>query len=308
MIKGKNTPITDNRPLITDHQSLITKSWKPLFAVLVWGLSFIATKSALAEVKPVVIIFIRQLLGMSFLAIVIIKQRKNFAINIREHKWIFVLALITSLHLWIQVTGLQWTTASHTGWIIGITPVFIVILAAMFLKEKTSSIQILGIAISFIGLLVLVSKGDFSSLDFVKNNGDVLIILSSFTWSVYSLVSKKVTLNLSPVISTFYLFLIMAIIIAPFTINNENISDTVNISLGGWGWILFLGILCSGVAYTLWAQALNEMSASIVGAFLYIEPFVTFFGSWLLIREEITFLTLLSGLIIIGGVVLVNRK
>ena len=308
MIKGKNTPITDNRPLITDHQSLITKSWKPLFAVLVWGLSFIATKSALAEVKPVVIIFIRQLLGMSFLAIVIIKQRKNFAINIREHKWIFVLALITSLHLWIQVTGLQWTTASHTGWIIGITPVFIVILAAMFLKEKTSSIQILGIAISFIGLLVLVSKGDFGSLDFIKNNGDVLIILSSFTWSVYSLVSKKVTLNLSPVISTFYLFLIMAIIIAPFTINNENISDTVNLSLGGWGWILFLGILCSGVAYTLWAQALNEMSASKVGAFLYIEPFVTFFGSWLLIREEITFLTLLSGLIIIGGVVLVNRK
>jgi drug/metabolite transporter (DMT)-like permease len=50
------------------------------------------------------------------------------------------------------------------------------------------------------------------------------------------------------------------------------------------------------------------MSASRVGAFLYIEPFVTFFGSWILLNEQITLLTLLSGLIIIGGVVLVNRK
>lgn len=294
--------------LITNNQSPIIKFWKPLFAVIVWGISFIATKSALTEVKPVVIIFIRQLLGMLFLAIVIIKQRKNFAINIREHKWIFVLALITSLHLWIQVTGLQWTTASHTGWIIGITPVFIVILAAIFLKEKTTSIQILGITISFLGLLVLVSKGDFNSLDFIKNKGDILIILSCFTWSVYSLVTKKVTLNLAPVISTFYLFLIMAIIVAPFTINKENISDVIRLSASGRGSILFLGIFCSGIAYTLWAQALNEMSTSKVGAFLYIEPLITFFGSWILIREEITFLTLLSGLIIIGGVVLVNRK
>jgi len=294
--------------LAINYRSPIIKFWKPLFAVTVWGLSFIATKNALTEVKPVVIILIRQILGMMFLAFIIIKQKKSFAINIREHKWIFVLALITSLHLWIQVTGLQWTTASHTGWIIGITPVFIVILAVIFLKEKITSIQIIGIAVSFLGLLVLVSKGNFNSLDFIKNKGDVLIILSSFTWSVYSLVTKKVTLNLAPVISTFYLFLIMAIIVSPFTINKENISDTINLSLGGWAWILFLGILCSGVAYTLWAQALNEMSASKVGAFLYIEPFVTFFGSWLLIREEITFLTLLSGLIIIGGVILVNRK
>jgi drug/metabolite transporter (DMT)-like permease len=294
--------------LITNNKPPITKIWKPLFAVLVWGLSFIATKSALTEVKPVVIIFIRQVLGILFLAAVILKQNKSFAINLRQHNWIFVLALITSLHLWIQVTGLQWTTASHIGWIIGITPVFMVILAAVFLKEKTTTVQILGIAISFIGLLILVSKGDFSSLDLIKNNGDVLIILSSFTWSVYSLVTKKVTLNLSPVISTFYLFLIMAVIIAPFTINKENISDAVNLSLGGWEWILFLGIFCSGIAYTLWAQALNEMSATRVGVFLYVEPFVTFFGAWLLLNEQITLLTLLSGLIIIGGVILVNRK
>jgi drug/metabolite transporter (DMT)-like permease len=82
----------------------------------------------------------------------------------------------------------------------------------------------------------------------------------------------------------------------------------LHLSLNGWAWILFLGILCSGAAYTFWSQALSEMSASRVGAFLYVEPFVTFFGSWFLLSEQITLVALLSGLIIIGGVVLVNRK
>jgi drug/metabolite transporter (DMT)-like permease len=293
---------------ITKNQLQTTKLWKPLFAVLVWGLSFIATKSALMEVKPEVIVFLRQLLGILFLAAVLLKQKRKFSINIREQKWIFVLAAIACFHLWIQVTGLQWTTASHTGWIIGITPVFMAILGIIFFKEKISLPQTLGIIVAFLGLVLLVSKGDITSLDFIKNKGDLLIISSSITWSFYSMVNKKVTFNLSPVLTTFYLFLIVAVIIAPFTINQNNISDVFRLSISGWGSILFLGIFCSGIAYTLWAQALNEMSASKVGAFLYIEPFVTFFGAWLLLNEQITVLTLLSGLIIIGGVVLVNRK
>jgi len=168
--------------------------------------------------------------------------------------------------------------------------------------------QSLGILIAFLGLIVLISKGDLTSIDFIKNKGDVLIIASSVTWSIYSMVNKKVTFTLSPVLTTFYLFLIVAVIIAPFTINQKNISDVLHLSLNGWGSILFLGIFCSGIAYTLWAQTLNKMSASRVGAFLYIEPFVTFFGAWFLLNEQITLPTLLSGLIIIAGVVLVNRK
>ncbi len=286
----------------------IIKYWKPLFAVSVWGLSFIATKFALAEVKPVVIVFIRQLLGILFLTFVILHQKKSFKINLLQQKWIIALALIACFHLWIQVTGLQWTSASHTGWIIGITPVFMVIMGLLFFNERVTAPQTWGIFISFAGLLLLVSKGDFSSLDFIKNSGDVLIIISSGTWAVYSLASKKATLTLSPILTTFYLFVIVSIVIAPFTINERNINDAAHLSATGWGAILFLGILCSGAAYTLWAQTLSEMDASRAGAFLYVEPFVTFFGSWLFLKEEITLITLLSGLIIIGGVILVNRK
>lgn len=294
--------------MIKSGKSYLTTSWKPLFAVFVWGLSFIATKRVLEELKPEMIVFVRQLLGISFLFFVVRKKKQSFAINIKDHKWVFILALVACFHLWIQITGLQWTSASNTGWIIGITPVFMTILALMFFKEKLTKQQLSGIIISFVGLLLLVSKWNLASLDLINNKGDVLIISSSLTWALYSLASKKATINYSPVMTTLYLFVIVAIVISPFAINKENIVDVMNLSLVGWVSILFLGILCSGAAYVLWAQSLSEMSASRVGAFLYIEPFVTFFGSWILLNEQITFLMLISGLIIIGGVVLVNRK
>ena len=293
---------------IHNRKSKIKIIWKPLFAVIVWGFSFIATKDVLREIPPVLIVFVRQLLGIAFLTAVALKQKNSFAVNWRDHGRILLLAAFACFHLWIQVTGLQWTTASHTGWIIGITPVFMVILGMIFFKEKISVTQTVGIVVAFIGLLILVSKGDFSSIDFIKNEGDILIVASSVTWSIFSLVNKKITFHYSPVMTTLYLFVFVAVLISPFTVTHQNISLLIKLSAGGWFSILFLGIFCSGAAYALWAQALSEMSTSRVGAFLYIEPFVTFFGAWLMLGEKVTVLTLLSGVIIIGGVFLVNRK
>jgi drug/metabolite transporter (DMT)-like permease len=288
--------------------SQIKKYWKPLFAVTVWGFSFIATKNALNEVSPIVIVFIRQLLGIVFLTVVAVKNKNSFAVNIKDHKWIFVLAMIASVHLWIQVTGLQWTSASNTGWIIGITPVFMAILAFIIFKEKMTVQQIIGIVISFFGLLTLISKGDFLSIGLINNKGDALVVASSVTWAIYSMMNKKIIIHYSPIMTTLYMFFFVSLILAPFTINEQNINAVFNLSLSGWISILFLGIICSGAAYALWAQTLKEMSATQTGVFLYLEPFVTLFGAWIMLNEHITVLTFLSGITIIGGVVLVNRK
>lgn len=282
--------------------------WKPLLAVIVWGFSFVVTKYALDEIKPVTIIFLRQLLGISFLAAIALKQKKSFAIGRKDFFRVLLLGFITSIHLWIQVTGLQYTSASNTGWIIGFTPVFMIILGSLFFKEKMALQQFAGILISFTGLLLLVSKGDITKIDLIQNKGDLLIIASSFTWAVYSITSKKATLHFSTLMTTLYLFIVMAVFTAPFTLNRHDINAVINLSLNGWLSILFLGILCSGVGYYLWAQTLNEMTAARAGAFLYLEPFVTFFSAAVLLSEHVTIVTFLSGIIIIAGVILVNRK
>jgi drug/metabolite transporter (DMT)-like permease len=289
-------------------KSKLIKYWKPIAAVIFWGVSFIATKVALNELIPLTIIFLRLVFGILLLTIIALKTGKSFSINIKSHSGILLLALIGVLHLGIQVTGLQYTSAANTGWIIGITPVFMAILGLIFLKEFLSPVKISGIVIAFFGLLLLISKGDFTSIDLISNKGDFLVLGSAFTWSVYSLVNKKISLNYPPMMTILFLFIIMAIMIAPFTINADAVESVLQLTITVWVAILFLGIFCSGIAYVLWAQSLKEMESAKVGAFLYFEPFVTVIASWLLLNEEITFLMLLAGIIITAGVVIVNKK
>ena len=289
-------------------KSSLTRYWKPLLAMIFWGTSFIATKVALEELTPLMIIFFRLIFSISLLIVFALYTKRDFSIKLKSHLWILLLALIASFHLWIQVTGLKYTTAVNTGWIIGTAPVFMAVLGSIFFKEKLTVLKISGILVAFSGLLLLISKGDISKLSFISHKGDFLILASAFTWSVYSMVNKKITINYSPVMTILFLFIMMAIIIGPFTINSQYFDAISKMSIKVWGSVLFLGIFCSGISYVLWAKSLSEMEATKTGAFLYFEPFVTIIAAWLLLNENITVIIIISGLIIMLGVYLVNRR
>jgi drug/metabolite transporter (DMT)-like permease len=277
-------------------------------AVIFWGASFIATKIALEELSPITIIMMRLIIASVLLTSIAIITKRDFKINVKNHLRILVLALIAVFHLWIQVTGLKFTSASNTGWIIGTAPIFMAILAAIFLKEKITLFQISGIVIAMFGLLILVGKGDLLNIDLVKNKGDLLVLASAFTWGVYSMINKKISLNYSPLLTILYLFIMMAIIIVPFNLNGETINSVVHLSVISWVAVVFLGLFCSGIAYVIWAYALREMESAKVGAFLYFEPFVTVVAAWVFLAETITILMLMSGVIITAGVFIVNKK
>jgi len=279
-----------------------------LLAIIFWGTSFVATKTVLNEIKPVTIIILRLILASILLTIIALSTKRKFSINFKSHGWIFILALVAVFHLWIQVTGLQYTTAANTGWIIGTAPIFMAILGFFFYKEKISLLQFLGILVAVVGLLLLIGKGDITNIGLIENQGDLLVLGSAFTWGVYSMVNKKISLSYSPLMTILYLFLMMAVIIIPFNLNIETINSVINLSFISWMWILFLGIFCSGIAYVIWAQALRDMESAKVGAFLYFEPLVTVIAAWFFLQEEITLLIIFSGLLITAGVFIVNKE
>lgn len=278
-----------------------------MLAVLFWGASFIATKYLLNELTPETIISMRLILAILFLLMIALFQKRDFSINLKSHTYILLLAIIAVFHLWIQVTGLKFTTASNTGWIIGTAPIFMALLGLFFFKEKLNALKVTGIIIATFGLLLLVGNGNPTNIDLIKNKGDLLVLSSAFTWGIYSMVNKKISLNYSPVMTILYLFIMMAIIIIPFTVTETAINSVINLSSVGWIAILFLGLLCSGVSYVIWAYALREMESAKVGAYLYFEPFVTVIAAWIFLNEDITLFMILSGLIITAGVYLVNK-
>jgi len=278
-----------------------------LLAVVFWGTSFVATKTVLLEIKPVTVIILRLILASILLTTIALSTKRSFSVNLKSHGWIFILALIATFHLWIQVTGLQYTTASNTGWIIGTAPIFMAVLGLIFYKEKVTFLQLAGILIAMFGLLLLIGRGNILNINLIENKGDLLVLGSAFTWGVYSMVNKKISLTYSPLMTVLYLFLMMAIIIIPFNLNSETFNSVIHLSLTGWMSILFLGLFCSGIAYVIWAQALRDMESAKVGAFLYFEPFVTVIAAWALLSESITLMMILSGLLITIGVFIVNK-
>lgn len=280
--------------------------WKPLAAITFWGASFVATKITLQEFSPICLITLRFILGIGFLLVLRLKIPFSLNTTSRERRSLFLLAIFSVLHLWIQVTGLQFTSATNTGWIMGVTPVLMAIMGICFFKERLKVIQIAGIILSFIGLVILISQGDLSRISLLNNKGDFLILASTLTWSIYSAINKQLSLTLSPFTTIFWLFHLMIIILLPFSMKEMIHIPLMKLPISVWVSLLFLGIFCSGWGFVLWAQALQSMPSAHVGIFLYLEPFVTVIVSWIILHENITGLTIVSGLIITTGVILVN--
>jgi drug/metabolite transporter (DMT)-like permease len=283
-----------------------------LFAVIVWGATFIATKIALREASPATIVWLRFGMGTVILGIVVI-ARKQFALP-EKGEWVYFLMLGflgVTFHQLLQATGLQTAKATTTAWIVATTPVFIAILGWLWLKERLNGIQIIGIVLAGLGVLLIVSKGNIKALFTGAEGtfGDLLILISSVNWAVYTILSRRELARHPAARMMFFVMLLGWLLVNIWIFGfGPGISEISTLTSSGWGAILVLGIFGSGLAYIAFYDALQEIPAAQLGAFFNVEPLVTTVLASFMINEAITAITLVGGAIIILGIWLVNRK
>jgi drug/metabolite transporter (DMT)-like permease len=283
-----------------------------IFTVVVWGGTFIATKIALTEVSPATIVWIRFAMGVVILGATVV-LRKQFAIP-EKNEWLYfaLLGFIgVTFHQWLQANGLKTAQATTTAWIVATTPIFIAILGWLVLKEKLNWMQVTGIAAAALGVLLIVSKGNFGALFTGKEGtvGDLLVLISAPNWAIYTVLSRRELARHPAARMMFYVMLLGWLFTTIWIFFfGPGLSEIHNITLKGWGAILVLGIFGSGLAYIAWYDALQALPASQLGVFLNIEPLVTTLLAASFLNESITLLVLIGGAIIIAGVYLVNRK
>lgn len=283
---------------------------KALFAVLVWGASFVATKVALQSIPPVTLIWMRFGLGVIFLGAVV-GLRREFSLP-QKKDWLY-LALLGFLgitfHQWLQSTGLETSQATTTSWIVSSIPIFIALLGWLVLKEKLKWIQVLGIFLAALGVLMVVTHGRLSMLGLSKleNIGDFLILISAPNWAVFTIMSRRGLKTYPAALMMFYVMAFGWLFSSVPFIVGLGWKTIPQLTLGGWLAIGFLGIFCSGFAYIFWYDALKAMPVAQVGAFLYLEPVVTVIAAAVILGEQMTAVGLLGGVIILLGVWLVNR-
>jgi drug/metabolite transporter (DMT)-like permease len=283
-----------------------------LFAVVIWGANFVATKVVVAEISPVTIIWLRFGMGFIILGAAVI-WRKQFSLpDKNELAYLALLGFLgITFHQWLQATGLMTAAATTTAWIVATIPIFTAILGWLVLREKLGWPAIVGIGLATFGVLLIVSKGDLPAL--ATGNfgsiGDFLILISAVNWAVFSVLSRRGLANHPAARMMFYVMLFGWLFTSIWLFGfGPGLSEIPQLSTSGWVNILILGILGSGLAYIAWFDALREIPASRLSAFIYIEPLVTVIVAAIAIRETITAASLIGGGIIILGVVLVNRR
>jgi len=205
-------------------------------------------------------------------------------------------------------TGLQLSTPVNSSVIITLSPVILLVLSAIFLKEQISALKILGIAIGMLGALVLVLFG--ASTQHNAPNiplGNIMFLINSSAYAVYLVLIKPLTKKYNTVTMMKWLFLTGVFLNLPFTYGDFAAVDWLNLPSWAIWTMVFVVVGTTFSTYFLNLYALRTLKASTVGAFIYLQPLIAVLFAVLTGADRITPVRLIAGLMIFTGVYLSTR-
>ncbi len=160
-------------------------------------------------------------------------------------------------------------------------PILIVIFSAPILKEKLDLIKVTSVLISFVGVLIIVTKGHVLNVKFTSVEGDMLALLGAICFALFSTLGKKV--NYDQIIAVFVYFA-SATIFSATTIGLFKITD---ISASVVFWLLINGLFINGISYIFWFKALKSAQTALISNLVYLTPAVSLLFISLILKEKI---------------------
>jgi len=279
---------------------------------LIVGLSFIFVKIGLESSNTWDLLAHR--FSAAFVAIAVLKlsgviktQRKSL------RDWMPILGvslLYPILCFAFQTLGLEHSTASYAGIIYALIPVFTLIGGSIFLKEKTSGLQKVGIAISVLGL-IYISLRNTSGEQGQSPWGGILLLLSVLSFVAYYMAGKKImqrhsSLGLTSAMITFG-FIIFNLIAIVRHASNGSLAIFFE-PMGKISFVysvLYLGVLSSVVSSFLSNYALKYISTANVSIFNNISPLISIVGGVVFLRETLYLAQIIGAILVLLGVVMV---
>jgi drug/metabolite transporter (DMT)-like permease len=279
-------------------------------AVVIWGISFVATKAALRELSPITLICTRFALGTVVLLGILALRREPLLPPRGEWPMLASMGFVgVFVHQMLQVYGLSLTTAVRTGWLIGVIPIWSAVLAAIFLGESFGARKLLGLLVGAAGAVLVITRGRLSAelLALPSTRGDLLILASTLNWAIYTILGRGTIKRLGPARATAAAMLVGWAMMIPFFVASVGWTEYRALSSTGWLAVLFLGVGASGLGYLFWYTGMERLETSEVAVFLYIEPLVTLLAAVSLLGETVAPSTILGGILVLTGVFIVQR-
>ncbi len=278
--------------------------------IIFWALAFPFIKIGLTELSSVNLTIMRLfIVCIVFLLLRLLKPKKFSKLYKKDIIPIFLLGFLGIIvyHLGLNY-GEIYISASAASLIIATIPIFIIILAAIVLKEKITKKIALGIALSLLGVIIISLAGTpDSSIEITYLSGALAVLIAAIMGAGYTIAGKKLLKRYSALSLTVYAFLLGSLGLLPF-ITTSLFEEVATMSITGWSTILYLGIFPTVIGYVLWYVALEIKTASEISVYLYFIPVISTIISYFFFDEQITWLFIVGGGLVILGLYIANRK
>ncbi len=273
-----------------------------LLAVIFWGTAASAFKIALQYITPYTLLFYAALVSSVALFIILMVQGKSsllFGISLRQLGRAALLGLLNPFLFYVVIFQAyfllpgQIAMSLNYGW-----PLTLSLLSVPILKQSLTRAQLFALLVSFIGAVIIATKGRFFSFGDVDKIGIALVLGSTVIWAVFWLLNAKD--GLDPVVKLFlgFCFGLVYSFLFSFQLGPIQFPDIKAVIP-----IIYIGLFEMGITYVLWLTALRLSStAARIGNLIYISPFLSLVFLWLIVGEKIHYTTYIGLSLIVGSI------
>lgn len=280
--------------------------------VLFWSGNYIAAKIALRAMPPLLVTSLRITLAGFFILPFYFRQQSNARTrdrwSRREAPSLIALGVLgVMFNQLLFVLGISLTSVAHAGMMIALTPLCVLTLAVWMGMERITWACALGMLTALAGVAVLETFRGGAGAARPSASGDIIVFLGAVTFSLFTVFNKRIALRRTGTTVNTFAYAGSAILLIPLTafeLSRHNISHA---GFAAWAALVYMAAFSSVSAYLIYSWALSRVPASQLAAFSYMQPLIAIVLAAFILNEAITPPIAGAGILILGGVAIIER-
>jgi drug/metabolite transporter (DMT)-like permease len=283
-----------------------------LLIAALWGTFPATSKLALDDLPPTLLTALRAIVASAFLGVLLLRSgadavRAPAPETVRAFFVLGVAGVVLSMH--IAYWGIYTTTAANAAILQAASPVMIALGARLYLGERLHRAQQAGVALSALGVLVVVTEGQLAELAPSEwRLGDFLTLLGLTAWTVYTVYGKRLIATVPPAVATTGAYVCGTLLLVPLAVVTLPLMPRPRLASPiAWAVLLYHAIL-GAIAHLWWYAAVERVGPSRAAIFLNVTPLVGMALAAALLGEPIGPWQIGGVALVMGGVALTTRR
>ena len=281
-----------------------------LLVTVCWASNIIAGKEALTGFGALALAQLRVLGAAAIFVIGFLATGRMGRLHLSARSWLHLLAMAAcgiALNQLTFIGGMARSTVAHTGLIVALGPVMVLVIAVVVRLEVLTAGKFAGMMIAFAGVGILTADKAAQGSG-GHGAGDLILLASTLVFAVYTVLMKEAANQFDALTLNTLTFVLGAVMMLPVCARAVSVTNWTALTLQAWWGLAFLIVIGSVISYLVFAYVLTELAASRAAAFNYLQPVIaSALGIWLL-SERLTSKVLIGGSLILLGVYLTERE